>query len=170
MDLQADTVAQTMAKVGSVPSLSNQLTSEYISFMNGQTRADATNSPALGRQHDVVDLPKTCIGLAEQNGAGQVGMVSIHTCAHINDDWSPLTDRFVARLSVRQSTMRTSRYDNWERDRLSPRRTHGNFKHPGHFTLRCLRRQLFDDGRQGVISQCNRMAQASKLALIFRFA
>ena len=100
MDVEADAVTEAVAEVFAVAGLGDDGGGDRVGLGAGHAGLDAFLGHGLGGEDGVVDALEPVVGLAEEEGAGEVGAVAVDDDAHVDDDAGALAKRDVARVGV----------------------------------------------------------------------
>src|SRR4051812_13538183 len=114
VDLQADAVAETVCEVLAVPRLRDHLPRRGVHIGHLGAGHDGTDPGRLGGVHEFVDLSLPVRGLAEDEGAGHVGVVAVDGRAEVHLDEVAALELGVRRLVVRDRRVRAGGDDGGE--------------------------------------------------------
>ena len=141
MDVQTDTVAQTMGEALSVTCFFDHPASYVVHVGILDTRRGRSDGRSLSLQDDLVDRQKILVCCTQRDRPGHIGAVAIHAGAEIEQNQITLVECSFPGRVVDVGRQRAGTHYRRERDFVGARETHPHLQIERHLLLGYARNQ-----------------------------
>src|SRR5215207_3659299 len=108
VDVETETVSDTVEELRSVARLGDDRPRHLVEALAGNAGFDGFQRRLVGAEDDVVDAAELVGRFADEDGAGDVGLVAVEGSTPVEDDDVALLDDAVAGVVVRRGAVGTA--------------------------------------------------------------